>query len=236
MDLELPTSDAEIMAGAAELIRRNKTPDARVRLTVTGGASDGRIRLERAHTPNLIMASSPLVPPPTGAYRDGVVVLVSPWRVHTDSPLPRIKTINRLMHLMAKEKALKKGAWDTLFLDEGEGVLEGTATNVFFVVDGVLRTSPLESPLLAGVTRDLVLEEARAEGVPVREETVPLGEALAADEAFLTSTTIELLPIRAMDDHSIGDGKPGPVWRALHARYRATVERELGLGPGPADA
>jgi len=234
MRLELPVSDEEIVRGAAELIKSNEIPDARVRLTVTGGVSDGAIRLARSHSPNLIMAAAPLRTPPPEAFRDGVEVIVSPWHVPSDSPLPRIKTINRLMHLMAKEEAIEKGAWDTLFCDEGDGILEGTATNVFFVVDGVLRTSPLESPLLAGVTRDVVIEEAKAEGIPVREAPIPAAEAAGeATEAFLTSTTIELLPIRAMDDRAVGGGKPGPVWRTLHARYRTTVSRELGIDLAP---
>jgi branched-chain amino acid aminotransferase len=225
MSLELPVPDEEIMRGARELIEANGCPDARVRLTVTGGPHDGQIRLARSGLPNLIMAATPLVIPPAEVVRDGVKVILSPWPVPTHSPLPRIKTINRLMHLMAKEEAIRADAWDALFCDEEGNILEGTATNVFFVIDGVLRTSPLESPLLPGVTRDLVLEEARAGGVEVGEAPVPADEAMQASEAFLTSTTIELLPIRQIDDREIG--KPGPVCRMLHARYRAAVDREL---------
>ena len=225
MSLELPVPDEEITRGAHELIEANECPDARVRLTVTGGLHDGQIRLARSHPPNLIMTAVPLKPIPSGAVRDGVKVILSPWPVPTHSPLPRIKTINRLMHLMAKEEAIRKGAWDTLFCDEERGILEGTATNVFFVIDGVLRTSSLESPILAGVTRDLVLEEAKAGGLVVLEGPVPEDEAMTASEAFLTSTTIELLPIRKIDDRKIG--RPGPVWQQLQSRYHSAVEREL---------
>ena len=233
MRLELPVSDEEIRRGATELIATNGLPDARVRLTVTGGVSDGAIRLARSHPPNLIMAATPLRMPPPEAFREGVKVIVSPWHVPTDAPLPRIKTINRLMHLMAKEEAIERGAWDTLFCDDKEGILEGTATNVFFVMDGVLGTPPLDSPLLAGVTREVVLEEAKAEGIPVREAPIPVAEAAEASEAFLTSTTIELLPIRSMNGRPVGGGKPGPVWRTLHARYRTIVSRELGIDLAP---
>jgi len=233
MDLDLPVIDAAITEGAANLIEANGVPDARVRLTVTGGVSDGSIRLRRSHPPSLIMTATPLVPPPLEAYRHGVDVLLSPWRVHTDSPLPRIKTVNRLMHLMAKEAAIGAGAWETLFTDEADDILEGTATNVFFVIEGVLRTGSLDQPLLAGVTRDAVLETARRGDVPVREDRVPVAEAREATEAFLSSTTIELLPIRRVDGEVVGAGKPGPVWRRLHAGYRRLVSEETGIAlPG----
>lgn len=233
MDLDLPVTDAAITEGAANLIEANGVPDARVRLTVTGGVSDGSIRLRRSHPPSLIMTATPLVPPPLEAYRDGVDVLLSPWRVHSDSPLPRIKTVNRLMHLMAKEAAIGAGAWETLFRDDADGILEGTATNVFFVIDGALRTGSLDQPLLAGVTRDAILETARRGGVPVREDRVPVAEAREATEAFLSSTTIELLPIRRVDGEAVGAGKPGSVWRSLHGAYRRLVSEETGIAlPG----
>lgn len=228
MRLPLATSDEAITQGALDLIRANGIPEARLRLTVTGGRHDGAIRLKRPGTPNLILTASLLVPLPAEHYRDGVTVVLSPWSVPGDSPLPRIKTINRLMHLMAKEAALEQGAFESLFLDETGGVLEGTATNAFFVVDGALRTPSLESPLLAGVTRDAVLETARSAGLLVEEGRVGAEELPRASEAFLTSTTIELLPIRALDRRPVGDGRPGPVWRALFEQFRAKVSAEIG--------
>ena len=169
------------------------------------------------------------MPPPPQAYRDGIPLVLSPWPVPGRSPLARIKTVNRLMHLMAKEEALERGAYEALFCDEEGGILEGTATNVFFVVAGTLRTASLESPLLAGVTRDVVLEEAREGGIPVVEERVMPTELSRASEAFLTSTTIELLPVRAVGATTIGEGRPGPLTRELHRRYRARVARETGV-------
>ena len=233
MQLDLPVTDAEISRGALALLRADGLADARVRLTVTGGLFDGAIRLRRSHPPNLFLTAVPLIPPPADAYRNGVEVVLSRWRVHSDSPLPRIKTVNRLMHLMAKEEALAAGAWEALFLDEAGGLLEGTATNAFFVVDGSLRTASLEGPLLAGVTRDAVLEVARGEGVPVVEGRVAPEDIAEATEAFLTSTTLELLPIRAVDGRAVGDGRPGPVWERLIRAYRALASRETGVALDP---
>jgi len=229
MRLDLPVTDAEITAGALALIEANRIPDARLRLTVTGGEFGGEIRLRRTHPPNLIMTTFPLKTPPEEAYRDGVGVILSPWRMHTESPLPRLKTVNRLLHLMAKEEALARDAWEALFRDESGALLEGTATNVFLVVDGVLVTPSLAGPLLAGVTRDAVLEVARAAGVPVREARVDVLDLARASEAFLTSTTLEVLPIRSVDGKPLGEGRPGPVGPRLRQALRDLIRRELAL-------
>ena len=224
--LELLTSDAEITEAALRLVEANRIPDARVRLTVTGGIFGGEIRLRRSHPPNVIMTAVPLVPPPPEAYRDGVTVVLYRWPVHSKTPLPHLKTVNRLPHLMAKEEALEHDAWEALFLDETGAILEGTATNVFFVREGALITPSLSGPLLAGVTRDVVLEAAHQLEIPTRETRVGADDAAQAEEAFLTSTTLELLPIRALDRHTIGSGVPGPLWARLHERYRDMVRRE----------
>jgi branched-subunit amino acid aminotransferase/4-amino-4-deoxychorismate lyase len=224
LDLEL--TDAAIADAARRLVEANGIPNARLRMTVTGGRFGGEIRLRRTHPPNVIMTAVPLTPPPAEAYETGVTVLLNPWPVHSRAPLPHLKTVNRLPHLMAKEDALAEGAWDSLFCDETGAILEGTATNVFFVIDGVLITPSLSGALLAGVTRDVVLEAARELQIPAREVRVPAEDVGAAEEGFLTSTTIELLPIRAVEKTRIGS--PGPVWARLHRRYRDIVTEETG--------
>src|SRR5262245_58955375 len=224
LDLEL-TDDA-ITDAARRLVEANGVPNARLRLTVTGGRSGGEIRLRRTHPPNVIMTAVPLTTPPAEVYENGVSVLLNPWPVHSRAPLPHLKTVNRLPHLMAKEEALAEGAWESLFCDETGAILEGTTTNVFFVIDDVLVTPSLSGALLAGVTRDVVLEVARELKIPAHEARVGTDEVAAAEEAFLTSTTIELLPIRAVDTTRIGP--PGPLWAQLHRRYREIVTKETG--------
>ena len=224
--LDLEQTDADITEGARRLVEANGVPNARLRLTVTGGRFGGEIRLKRTHPPNLIMTAVPLTPPPPEVYETGVTVLLNPWPVHSRAPLPHLKTINRLPHLMAKEDALAKDAWESLFCDETGAILEGTATNVFFVIDDVLMTPSLSGARLAGVTRDVVLETARRLEIPARELRVGAEDVKAAEEAFLTSTTIELLPIRTVGSTRIGP--PGPVWAKLHQCYREIVTQETG--------
>lgn len=226
MGLTLPATDADILRAADELLERNQLREARLRLTLTGGKHEGAIRLRRPNPPNLILSVFPLTLPSAETYASGVEVLISQWAVHSDSPLPRIKTVNRLMHLMAKEDALQAGAYESLFLDETGAFLEGTATNIFLVVDDVLCTPGLDTPILAGVTRDVVLEEARTAGLAVSEARLPREALTRASEAFLTGSTIELLPIHTLDGHTLGS--PGPVWRRLTDLYHQRVAAETG--------
>ena len=225
--LELALTDTALTDGARRLVEANGIPNARLRLTVTGGRFGGEIRLRRTHPPNVIMTAAALTPPPAEIYDRGVNVLLNPWPVHSRAPLPHLKTVNRLPHLMAKEEALAEGAWESLFCDETGAILEGTATNVFFVIDGVLRTPALSGALLAGVTRDVVLEVARNLRIPAHESRVGADEIAAAEEAFLTSTTIELLPINTVDKTRIGP--PGPIWARLHRNYREIVTEATGF-------
>src|SRR5262245_45027723 len=108
--LELALTDADITEGARRLVLASGIPNARLRLTVTGGRFGGEIRLRRTHPPNVIMTAVPLTPPPPEIYQAGVNVLLNPSPVHSKAPLPHLKTVNRLPHLMAKEDALAEGA------------------------------------------------------------------------------------------------------------------------------
>jgi len=116
-----------------------------------------------------------------------------------------------------------------VFLDDRGCLLEGTASNFFLVIDGAVVTPGLDDALLPGVTRDVVLELAREAGFPVREESVPVARIAEATEAFLTSTTIELLPVCRVEGKPVGTGIPGPVRLDIHRRYRTLVTRETGV-------
>ena len=233
IELDFPLSDEAIVAAADELIRANDIPDARIRLTITGGLHEGALRLRRPNPPNFIMSATPIVPPPADAYRDGVKALVAGFAVSQTSPLARLKAIPRLANLMAREEALQADCWDSIFCDERGNLLEGTFTNFFLVTGGTLRTAPLQHALLPGITRNLVLTTAREAGIKVSEDPVPRELLAEAEEAFITSTTIEILPLRQVGDTVIGDGRPGPVQRQLHTLYRETVSKELGVTMPP---
>ena len=131
-----------------------------------------------------------------------------------------IKSINLLPNVMAKQAAVAAGAHEAVFV-RGDVITEGAATNLFAVVDGVVRTHPLSPVVLPGITREIALELAHALGLPVREDALTLDELPAADELFLTSTTNDVMPVVAVDGRTVGDGAPGPLTRRIADAFAA---------------
>lgn len=125
-----------------------------------------------------------------------------------------LKTVQLLPNVLARQIATEAGASEAIFVREGT-ITEGTHTTVFGVIDGALRTHPLDHLVLPGVTRDVVIEIAREGGIAVREEPIRIDELARVSELFLTGTTTDVTPIVAVDGRAIADGSPGPIARAL---------------------
>jgi len=133
-----------------------------------------------------------------------------------------IKTVQLLPNVMAKQRAHEAGALEAILIRDGV-VTEGTHTSVLGVKDGVLRTHPLSQLILPSVTRELVLEIAREQGIPVREEAFTAREVETLQELFVSGTTTDVTAIVEVDGKRIGDGKPGPVTRALYAGLQSRL-------------
>jgi D-alanine transaminase len=125
-----------------------------------------------------------------------------------------LKTVQLLPNVLARQIATEGGASEAIFVRDG-AITEGTHTTIFGVIDGVLRTHPLDQLVLPGVTRDVVIEIAREGGIAVQEEAIRIDELSRASELFLTGTTTDVTPIVAVDGRGIADGSPGPVARLL---------------------
>ncbi|MBW3657840.1 MAG: aminotransferase class IV [Actinobacteria bacterium] len=197
--------------------------DSVVRLTATPGRLDPEAPFPGRPVggPTVVVTSHPLALDPR-VHRDGVTATSVPWA----RELPDVKAVSYLAATVAREHARARGADEALLTDADGAVLEGSGSNVFAVLAGVLVTPPASAGLLAGVTREVVLEVARAQGRQVEERSFAVAELTGADEAFLTATTREVMPLVRVDDVPVGDGRPGPVTAALHEGYRAEVRRE----------
>jgi len=172
--------------------------------------------------PAAVVIAGPLHAPPASAYRDGVkALLVGAGPRRAD---PAAKTGSRLPHVLALRAARQAGAHEALFQDGAGFVGEGTSSNLFAVRGGRLLTPPLEAGILAGVTRGLVLELARREGIAAEEVPLEAGALGAMDELFITSTSREILPVTRLGDAAVGGGRPGAVTRALHGAFRRVAE------------
>jgi len=228
-ELRMPTDRLESLGSVCEeLLTRNRVPsdDARIYMQVTRGAADRSHAFPPPGTPPTVYACvQPLLPETEWQERGIRVVLASDNRWGRCD----IKSVALLPNVLALQRALDEGAREAVFVRDGL-VTEGTHTNVFAVVEGVVRTAPLSGAVLPGVTRDVVLEVCRSERVPVEEG--PLSEAafLAAQEAFVTGTTAEITPIVSVGDRPIADRRPGALTRRLQGAFRSFVDHERGGG------
>jgi branched-subunit amino acid aminotransferase/4-amino-4-deoxychorismate lyase len=137
-----------------------------------------------------------------------------------------IKSLGYLYHMLAMLRAKEQAAHEAIFVASDGSVVEAATSNVFSVTNGILTTPPEDAGLLPGITREVVIELARKEGLDVREAPLALDALLAGDEAFLTGSVKEVMPVIAIDGKPIGSGSPGPITRLLHQRYRQAVEEE----------
>ena len=137
-----------------------------------------------------------------------------------------LKTICLLANILGKQRAVEAGCDEGLFVRDDGTVTEGTSSNAFFVRGGTLYTHPVTNRILNGVTREVILELAKGQGGPVREEAQTFAQASAADEAFITGTLSEITPAVEIDGRPVGAGSAGPVTRKLRDAFRALTRLE----------
>jgi branched-chain amino acid aminotransferase len=133
-----------------------------------------------------------------------------------------------LNNILAAREARSRGAEEPVLLNQEGFLAEGASTNVFLARAGEVATPPLSAGILAGITREVVLELLPGLGIPFREPPLRLEDLLGADEAFLTSTTREVVPVVRVDEATVGDGRPGPLTRRLIEAFRAYAPRHCG--------
>ena len=137
---------------------------------------------------------------------------------------PLIKSNNLLNNALAMQEAFRRGGFEGVMRNYRGELAECTQSNLFIVKNGAALTPPLDAGLLPGITREFLFEVGAEVGIPVREAVLRDEDLFGADEAFLTSTTREVVPIVQVDDRKIGAGKPGPVTLALLEGYRRKAE------------
>ncbi|MFO7691594.1 MAG: aminotransferase class IV [Vicinamibacterales bacterium] len=200
------------------------------RLLLTRGIGEMSYDPSKSPHPSLVVIVKGLVPPPASAYERGVAVaLVSVVRNHPATVDPRIKSNNLLNNVLAMQEALRRGPFFEAILRNFRGELaECSQSNLFLVKDGAVRTPALDAGLLAGITREFVEEVAVEAGIPVVDGALRDEDLFGADEAFLTSTSKELVPIVRVDDRVIGGGTPGPITLRLLDAYRRKTRAVAG--------
>jgi D-alanine transaminase len=217
-----PIGRAPLRLVMREMIRRNRIQGSgALYVQITRGVAPRNHAFPAQADPVLVMTARTLPPFDFGAARRGVKVISAPderWR------RPDIKSISLLPNVLAKQRAIENGAFETWLLDGAGMVTEGTASNAWIVSDtGAVVTHAADRSILAGVTRAAVLRLAAGHGLHLAERPFSLAEAKRAREAFLTSTTSWVKAVVSIDDTRIGDGTAGPLTMRLLDWYGAYV-------------
>jgi branched-chain amino acid aminotransferase len=193
-----------------------------IRINVTRGTGLGLDPKNIDLTPNVVVLISNIKLYPEEAYQNGLTVVTSPYRVLPPDCLdPRLKCIGRYAaNILAKELANKAGAGEALMLNTQGHVAECTGDNIFIIHNSEIYTPHPSSGILEGITRNTVMKLARKAGYKIHETFMTLYDVLTADEAFLTGTAAEVIPMTMLDNHSIGSGEPGSITKELIKLFR----------------
>jgi branched-chain amino acid aminotransferase len=233
--LPIPISDAEIGTRFLETMQAGGLvggpgKEAYIRLLVTRGVGELSYDPAACPAPSIIVIVKPQIDPPPEVFERGVAVaIVSTVRNHPGTVNPLIKSNNLLNNALAMQEAVRRGAFEGIMRNYRGELAECTTSNLFMVRNGAALTPPLDAGLLPGITRELLFEIGAERRIEVREAVLLDEDLFGADEAFLTSTTREIVPIVRVDDRRIGTGRPGPITSALLEAFRQKA-RELTNG------
>ena len=226
--LELPIPEKDWPPLLDEAIQRNRLADAYLRITVSRGEGDIGLDPALCRRPTVVILALPFKPYPAQLFQEGVRLAIVPVRRNLATALsPQIKSLNFLNNILAKREAAMVGAFDGLMLNVEGHLTECTASNLFFVQTGRLCTRSVDCGILDGITREVVMQLAREQGLPVEEGRYAPKTLQQAEECFLTNTTMEIMPVREVDGKPIGSGRPGPMTLTLRTHFQSNLARFL---------
>ncbi|MFA5975428.1 MAG: aminotransferase class IV [Elusimicrobiota bacterium] len=238
--LRCPWSSAELLQAVRKVLRANHQPDASVRITLSRGPGPLGLDPEQCPRPTLAILLHPYRAL-EALWKTGISIgIVRVRRNHPDCLDPQIKSNNSLNTILAKIEAQRMKVFEGILTNLDGDLAEGTISNLFYVRKGCLYTPALSGGLLEGITRRIILQLARQMKLPVREGRCRPPDLQKAQEIFISSTTLEVMPVISVAQYKesrgtairrfrVGAGCPGPVARELHRRLRLQIARELKL-------
>lgn len=229
INLEVPFTDADLASRIRDTMSASSLNggETYIRVLVTRGVGELTYDPRATPTPSVIIIVKLQVDPAPEVYERGVrVVIVDVVRNHPDTVNPMIKSNNLLNSALAAQQAIRRGGFEGIMRNYRGELSECTTSNLFVVKGGIALTPPLDSGLLPGITREFLFDVGKEVGVDVCEQVLRDGDLFSADEAFLTSTTREAVPIVAVDDRTIGNGRPGPVTKKLLEGFRRCAQAD----------
>jgi branched-chain amino acid aminotransferase group I len=221
----------DLIKACEETLAANDLSDARIRLTVSNGDADAAPWADGSGKPNLVVTARPYTPFSAKKYEEGFKVGIATEKRCRQSIAATLKSVSHLASAMARMEAAANGMDEALLLNDDGYIAEGGGCNIFFVESAALVTPPLDSGILPGVTREIIIEMASGMSIGVKEVDIKPEGLERFDEAFVTNAMIEVMPVMAVREPggriiTIGTGKPGTITRRLMEAYRERVERE----------
>jgi len=217
--IDLPIDHDTLRGVLEELVTRNEGKNQSTYLEITRGAPSMRTHIfpDSPITPTVFAYSYPRVQKTIDELSEGIFVITQ-----NDFRWQRcdIKAITLLPNILMRQIAEDAGAQETILIRDGIAI-EASSSNLFVVINGVIKTAPLNHTILGGVTRDLVIDVAKSNGLNLEETYVSLNELLTADEVWITSSNRDIQPVIKIDETIINNGKSGPLWRTMMQHFEA---------------
>jgi branched-chain amino acid aminotransferase len=226
IDLQPPLSKEEMTEVLCEVLRRNNLTNAYLRPIISRGVGDLGLDPRKCPKPSVIVIATSWGAMYGDLYDKGLRgVTVSVRRNPAEALPPNVKSLNYLNNILAKIEANYKGGDEAIFFDTNGYISEGSGDNLYVVKNGEIITPPTLNNL-RGITRMVLLEQAKSLGITVKEQNIGYFDLYTADEMICTGTAAEVAPITWVDGRTIGTGKPGPITRQLMAAFKTVTETE----------
>ena len=224
--LGIRINTSELHTPIQETMQANNLQNGLLRVTISIGEGSLIPDTRSCLNPTVVINHMAYTFPTPDAYENGYKALVSSLYRHSGSPISEMKTLNYVESMLARQEARTANYNEALLLNEKGNLSESSSGNVFLVKNKILKTPPENSGFISGVVREVVLQIAPELNIKAVEADISLKDIMNADEAFLTNSAIEIMPLVSVNDRSIGPGKPGPITRRLMEAYRDKVKRE----------
>ncbi|MBI5406268.1 MAG: branched-chain-amino-acid transaminase [Nitrospirae bacterium] len=219
--LQLPFTRDYLIEALYKTLEANHLNDAYLRLSVTRGVSEPGLDIGGCPSSTLTIIAKEFSGYPDNLYQSGIrAAVVNTRRIPASALNPAIKSLNFLNNIMARVEATRLNAAEAIMLNMEGYVAEGTVSNIFMVKDGIVKTPPLSAGILNGVTRSIVIDLLKENGIPVIEQAFYPNEFYTADECFVTSTLYEVMPMTSINGSAVGSGQPGSLTQTILNLFR----------------
>ncbi len=208
------------------LLQCNALDNARIRLTLTSGPLSSDTENPQ---PTLLITATALTPYPKQYYDKGIVATLCQYRQNPHDPLSAHKTLCYFSRILALKTAHQKGGAESLWFTTDGRLAEGCISSVFLIKDSQLLTSTLDTPILPGITRNIICRLAKQNSIPLLEKDSSIDDTLSADEMFITNSIMEVMSVSCLEKHTYNEGKVGKITKQISQLYKKEIENECGI-------